>query len=64
MPNVTSLHPSEDDDDDDDDDNDDPPILSESLCIGLGVVQIAKHHSVPRNLHHTTHHWTNEPGLI
>ena len=28
-----------------------PPILSESLSIGLRVVQITKHHSVPRHLH-------------
>ena len=27
------------------------PILSESFSIGLRVVQITKHHSVPRHLH-------------
>ena len=74
VPNVTSLHPSDDDDDDDidvdavDDDDDNnygyaddvrdhdgdppPPIICKSLCIGLRVVQVTKHHSVPRHLQH------------
>ena len=62
MANVPSLHPSDYHDEEggggdnvgrgDDTDYDPPlPILSESLSIGLRVVQITKHHPVPRHLH-------------